>query len=95
VPLKAVEAAGADATRFIVPIERLLLDVPSVVLNERGARRASHGHELSPGDLASASAISAGGSAAPQWRLLDAAGMLVGIAESRPGGVLHPVIVLV
>jgi tRNA pseudouridine55 synthase len=95
VPLEAVEAAGADATRFIVPIERLLLEVPSVVLNERGARRASHGNELSPGDLASPPVISAGGSAAPQWRLLDAAGMLVGIAESRPGGVLHPVIVLV
>jgi tRNA pseudouridine55 synthase len=95
VPLEAVEAAGVDATGFIVPIERLLLEVPSVVLNERGARRASHGNELSPVDLASAPAISAGGSEAAQWRLLDAAGMLVGIAESRPGGVLHPVIVLV
>jgi hypothetical protein len=35
---------------------------------------------------------------APQpgkWRLLDEGGALLAIAESRPGGVLHPVIVLV
>jgi hypothetical protein len=30
-----------------------------------------------------------------RWRLLDGSGTLLGIAESRPGGLLHPVIVLV
>ena len=30
-----------------------------------------------------------------RWRLLDPAGMLLGIAEQRPAGLLHPVIVLV
>jgi tRNA pseudouridine55 synthase len=95
VPLEAVEAAGPAATRFILPLERLLLDVPSVMLNERGARRAAHGNELTPGDLSRAPATSTGGGTPAQWRLLDGAGMLVGIAESRPGGVLHPVIVLV
>jgi hypothetical protein len=30
-----------------------------------------------------------------RWRLLDGAGLLLGIAERSPAGLLHPVIVLV
>ena len=96
--LDAIEAEGAGAARLIVPIEQLLTQVPAVVLNDRGARRAAHGNELTPGDLTDPSAVSGGaegGSAPGRFRLMDAGGMLVGIAESRPGGLLHPVIVLV
>ena len=60
--------------------------------------RAAHGNELTPDDLTDPSAVSgrAEGESAPGlWRLMDAGGMLLGIAESRPGGLLHPVIVLV
>jgi tRNA pseudouridine55 synthase len=92
VPLERAEADPATAAAAMLPIERLLPDVPAVVLNDRGVWRATHGHGLGPGDLARG---------APQhdddvrWRLLDGAGTLLGIAERRPGGLLHPVVVLV
>jgi tRNA pseudouridine55 synthase len=96
--LDAIEAEGPGAARLVVPIEHLLPNVPAVVLNDRGARRAAHGNELTPEDLTDPSAVSSrseGGSAADRWRLMDGGGKLLGIAESRPGGLLHPVIVLV
>ena len=74
--------------------------MPVVVLNDRGAVRAAHGNELTPEDLSEPSAASASwpaedGSSPGRWRLMDGGGMLLGIAELRPGGLLHPVIVLV
>ncbi|MDP9323133.1 MAG: tRNA pseudouridine(55) synthase TruB [Acidobacteriota bacterium] len=96
--LDAIEAEGPSAGRLIVPLEQLLPEVPAVVLNDRGARRAAHGNELTPEDLADPSGLSrrAEGASAPcRFRLMDGGGMLLGIAESRPGGLLHPVIVLV
>jgi tRNA pseudouridine55 synthase len=96
--LDAIEAEGPGAGRLIVPIEQLLPEVPAVVLNDRGARRAAHGNELTPEDLTDPSGVSRraeGASAAGRFRLIDGGGMLLGIAESRPGGLLHPVIVLV
>jgi tRNA pseudouridine55 synthase len=98
IPLDHVEAAGAAAARWIVPIERLLPHVPAVVLNDRGARRAAHGNELGPEDLVEPASVSVpdnAASSAARWRLFDGGGVLLGIAESRSGGVLHPVIVLV
>ena len=97
-PLEAIEAEGPGAARLIVPIEQLLPHVPTVVLNDRGAVRAAHGNELTSQDLTDPSAVSVGaedGASTRKWRLMDGAGMLLGIAESRPGGLLHPVIVLV
>ena len=97
-PSKPSRPKGRGAARLIVPIEQLLPHVPSVVLNDRGAVRAPHGNELTPEDLTDPSAVSrpAGDGSNPgRWRLLDGGGMLLGIAESRPGGLLHPVIVLV
>jgi tRNA pseudouridine55 synthase len=96
--LDAIEAEGPSAGRLIVPLEQLLPEVPAVVLNDRGARRAAHGNELTPEDLADPSGLSrrAEGASAPcRFRLMDGGGMLLGIAESRPGWLLHPVIVLV
>ena len=98
IPLEAIEAEGPGAARLIVPIEQLLPHVPSVVVNDRGAVRASHGNELTPEDLIDPSAVSSSaddGSTPGRWRLVDGGGMVLGIAESRPGGLLHPVIVLV
>ena len=97
IPLEAVEAEGEAAARWIVPSERLLPHVPAVVLNDRGTRRAAHGNELGPEDLVDSSSLSLPGNAESlgRWRLFDGGGMLLGIAESRPGGLLHPVIVLV
>ena len=99
VTLEAVEAEGRGAARWLIPLDALLPHVPAVVLTERGARRATHGNELAAEDLADPAAAAA--DVAPdsgdsrRWRLLDVGGTLLAIAEMRPGGVLHPVIVLV
>jgi tRNA pseudouridine55 synthase len=97
IPLDAVEGEGTAAERWIVPMEQLLPHLPAVVLNDRGARRATHGNELGPDDLVEPRSLSVPLEAdvSGRWRLLDGGGMLLGIAQSRPGGLLHPVIVLV
>ena len=102
VALAAVEAEGRGASQWIIPIDRLLPHVPAVVLNERGVRRATHGNDVTVEDLMAPSgpptataAPAEGGLEPARWRLLDAGGALLAIAESRPGGALHPVIVLV
>lgn len=98
IPLDTVEVEGAAAARWIVPLERLLPHVPGLVLNERGARRAAHGNQLGPEDLVDPSLLSMpvdSEAGEVRWRLFDGGGMLLGIADSRPGGLLHPVIVLV
>jgi Pseudouridine synthase II TruB, C-terminal len=68
----------------------LLPLLPTVVVNERGARRAAHGNALAPEDISGAT-----GTDASRVRVFDAEGTLLGIAESSVGGLLHPVVVLV
>jgi tRNA pseudouridine55 synthase len=75
----------------LVPLERLLPDLPAVILDDDGVRRASHGNTVGPADRR-------GGSErlhANQVRLLDRGGALLGIARTGENGLLHPVIVLV
>ena len=91
VTLDRLEHERESAAGCLVPLERLLPDLPGVSLTERGARRASHGSTLAPEDVAGPLAVWKSGRA----RLLDSAGRLLGIAESRENGLLHPVIVLV
>jgi tRNA pseudouridine55 synthase len=91
VGLASLEESPAGATARIVPLERLLPDLPSVCLDEEAARRAGHGNEitLSPGtvgpELTDAAAV----------RLLAPDGSLLAVARptGRPG-VLHPAVVL-
>ncbi len=90
-PLAQAEADPAAAAAALVPLERLLPGVPAVVLNARGVWRATHGNDVGPDDLLHRAPEAAGA----RWRLLDGAGMLLGMAELRPGGLLHPVVVLV
>ncbi len=89
-PLDDLEAEGVAAAPRLVPLERLLPAIPAVVLTEDGVRRALHGNVLPPSahDVGAA----ADGSCAAPGR---APGALLGIAELEPGGLLHPVIVLV
>jgi tRNA pseudouridine55 synthase len=97
-PLEAIEAEGAVAARLIVPIAQLLPQVPAVILTESGVRRAMHGNELRAEDLIDPSLVPSPPAQDPfdgRWRLLNGDGTLLGIAELRPGGLLHPVIVLV
>lgn len=93
VPLDVVEAEGMESAARLIPLGRLLPDVPAVVLNERGARRASHGNVLSPEDLQTW--LSGPLTEAGKVRLLEGSGALLGLAEPRPGGLLQPVVVLV
>jgi tRNA pseudouridine55 synthase len=90
-PLEQLEQLGPAAAAHMLPMGSLLPALPPVVVNERGARRAAHGNALTPADLTSPAAASAGG----RIRILDADGSLIGIAEPTEGGLLHPVVVLV
>jgi len=89
-PLHEAEAEPQRAQAAMVPVDRLLPEIPAVTLNQRGVWRAAHGNEVVADDLLSPSMETRG-----QCRLLDGAGQLLGIAEMRPGGALHPVLVLV
>ena len=91
VPLGAVVEDGPDAASGVVPMERLLPDLPAATLTDSGVRRASHGNTLGSGDYRLSAAVG-GGSA---LRLLAGAGRLIGIGEELAGGLLHPRVVLV
>jgi tRNA pseudouridine55 synthase len=92
------QAVGLDeleqdphAAARLVPIDALLPDLPSVILDETDARRAAHGNEITipAGDAGTLDA------AAGAVRLVTPDGLLLGIARptGRPG-VLHPAVVL-
>ncbi len=89
VPLDVIQSDGTNAARHMVPLDALLATMPSVRLTESGARRARHGRVLSPADWTGAL-----GSDGTRVRLLEEIGTLVGIADRRPDGLLHPAIVL-
>lgn len=91
VPLSRIEKAGLEAVRWLVPLGKLLQDIPAVVLSDRGLKRAVHGNHVSPEDT-SPLIVSPG---VARCRLIDGSGNLIGIAEPRGGGLLHPIVVLV
>ena len=88
-PLEQLERDPAVAGSMLIPMARILTGLPAATLTEEGARRARHGRTL--GDAEVATRTPAEG---PVTRLLDPAGDLVGIAESRGGRLLHPVVIL-
>jgi tRNA pseudouridine55 synthase len=101
VPLELVLREPDRAMGRMVPLHRLLPDLPAIVLNDRGVRRAAHGNTLSLGDLASTSAdVIDADRAAPhrsgetRVRVLDREGHLLAIATRQENGLLHPAIVL-
>ncbi len=90
IPLDAAERSRDDAVAAIVPIERMLQDLPSVVLGREDVERVTHGQDVAP--TAITGARRTGGDSV---RLFDQAGQLVGIGEaSASPGFLHPSIVL-
>jgi tRNA pseudouridine55 synthase len=100
VPLEAVAVEGvAVAERRMIPMDRLLTHLPAVVVSDLGAKRTGHGSALGPVDVHGAFPEAAGlsreGSEECRLRLLDRAGTLLGLAEQRRDGLLHPVVVLV
>jgi tRNA pseudouridine55 synthase len=95
VPLGDLVAEGpAVARRTLVPMSRLLTHLSAVVLTERGAERARHGAQLRPQDLTPSTLPSEHVGRGPV-RLLDGDGSLIGLADAKPDGLLHPVVVLV
>lgn len=89
--LTALESDPGVASARVIPLERLLLDLPAVRLDETGARRAGHGNEVTVPAGVSDPAFSG----ATAVRLFAPDGSLLAIA--RPGGrpgVLHPAVVL-
>jgi tRNA pseudouridine55 synthase len=89
-PLDVIIREGPLAVSRLIPIDRLLPELPAVVLSEEGVRRASHGNTLRQGDL-----LDPPVHVGDRLRLIDGAGALLGIAEPLDGGLLHPVVVLV
>jgi tRNA pseudouridine55 synthase len=92
VALEAAEADPASARAAVLPMEHLLQEMPAITLNERGVWRATHGNGIGPSDCERTGCDAADGATR---RLLDRTGKLLGIAEVRAGGLLHPVLVLV
>jgi tRNA pseudouridine55 synthase len=91
VGLESVQDNPAGAAARIIPLHRLLGQMPAAVLNQRGLKRVVHGNDVGPQELVSPPPI-AGFPA--RVRLFDETGTLVAIAEAEPGGVLHPAVVL-
>jgi len=93
VTLTELERDGADLTQWVVPVERLLPEIPAVVLADAQRDRALHGADVRDDESPPRPVVA--GSDPALRRLFDAGGRLLGVAEVRPGGLLHPVIVLV
>lgn len=98
VPLATVERDRGAAVAALVPLADVLPALRSVILTDEGARRAGHGRDLGPSDVAGETlAFAPGiGGAPPRVRLLDRQGNLIGLAEAaRTPGLLHPTVILV
>jgi tRNA pseudouridine55 synthase len=105
VPLAAVEDDPGAAADRLVPLGRLLRDLPGVVLTVEGLRHVRHGRSLSPADISSRQPGSATGhvqrhddSNVPgTWiRLLGPDNDLVGLGTRRGDSAsLHPSVVLI
>ena len=102
VPLDVVEADGAAALNRLTPLADLLPHLPAFELTDRGTTRAAHGNTILPEEVTSVPTPS--GAVRPRSisdlepgrvKLLDRRGTLIAIAETAPGGLLHPTIVLV
>ena len=94
VSLATVAEDGPRAASQMVPMERLLPEVPGALLAESGLRRASHGNTLTSVDFRWSGEVTDPPPGSPV-RLVDATGALIGIADMLPGGLLHPRVVLV
>jgi tRNA pseudouridine55 synthase len=87
----ALDRAPAEAAAAMVPLERLLPQIPKVTVTAEGRRRVSHGQELEPSHVLESPPMDAA------WvRLMTGEGMLLALATpaARPGS-LHPSLVLI
>lgn len=90
--IEELRAGPEAAEAYVVPMERLLEDLPVIDLSDSGTIRARHGNALGPAD-----ARPRGGRIPPEGglcRLFSGEGRLVALARRSPGGSLQPVVVL-
>jgi len=89
VPLEKLESAapGEDVRRFLVPLERLLPDVPAVFVLPEAEVRVRNGAPLNPDQLVPPPrGSSIGPENAPFLRLFGPSGKLLGLARPSPDG---------
>jgi tRNA U55 pseudouridine synthase TruB len=79
----------------VIPIDALLPEVPGVIVDDQGARRASHGNLLEGNEVSPAAGYSKVLPNKGNVRILDRRGNLLAIGEYLASGALHPKIVLV
>lgn len=91
VRLDEMGGGADDAAPRMVAMADLLPELPGVVVTGRGAARTAHGNPVVPADVRSWTSPAAAG----KCKVYDGGGRLLAIAETGPGGALHPRIVLV
>lgn len=91
VRLDEMEGGADDAAPRMVAMADLLPELPGVVVTGRGAARTAHGNPVVPADVRSWTSPAPAG----KCKVYDGGGRLLAIAETGPGGALHPRIVLV
>ena len=89
--LDAIEAAGPAIEGRLIGLNALLADMPALSLTDEGNRRAGNGNTLAPAHLLG---LLDGEPGPRKYRLLDPSGRLLSVAERRPDGLLHPLLVL-
>ncbi len=94
VTLATLMEQGPAAASELLPMAKLVPDLPAVTVTTGGARRVGHGNPLGRGDIVP-SAESLASEQSSRVRVMDDAGLLLAIGEFRPDGLLHPKIVLV
>jgi tRNA pseudouridine55 synthase len=93
--LAALELDPQAAVAAVIPLAQMLPALTALTLTPDGARRAGHGLDLGPADFTGGFVACAAPGGARVFRLLDAAGHLVAVAEPIEGSeLLHPAVVL-
>ena len=94
--LAELELDPPAALTALVPLAQMLPELTALTLTREGVRRAGHGLDLGPADFGDGLVALASPGGARPFRLLDAAGDLIGVAEPIEGSaLLHPAVVLV
>ena len=98
--LDQLEAAGPAAADRLVSMNELLADYPAVTLTDEGLRRALNGNALGPDVFRLKAETTQAGEqagvlrAGDRVRIVDGSGEVLSVAEWRPDGLLHPLLVL-
>jgi tRNA pseudouridine55 synthase len=92
VTLDTLVRGGSGVADRIIPLDRLLPDVPAARIGMAAAKRVAHGAAVGPADIEGPAMSAAPGT---RVRLVGPGDTLLALAEPRPGGLLQPVVVLV